>query len=483
MGLGATARGLVAYGVLLALAWLWCLYSRRKLVRPRPVLRVVVVGVLLQLGLGLFILRTPWGRALFSGLNHAVLALLAYTNDGTRFLVGDLVDSRFTVALNVLPTVIFFSALVGALYHVGLMQRVVGGMSWVMRRAMGLSGAETLPAAANIFIGPTEAPLLVKPYLASMSAPQLFSVMVAGFATVSGGILGAYVGLLRDVFPDIAGHLLAASVMNAPISLVVARLLLPAETPSPALSVGLANGAVASASTPSTAPGSTAPESTALESDVPEARGPDGENAEAVLHADAAPTETPLAQPPPGEADAAANLVDAVATGARDGLMLALNIAAMLLAFIAFVALFDGILLALQQGLGRLLGFVPTAFGLRDILAWCFYPVGWLLAATPAEALTVASLLGQKMALNELIAYRALADVMTTPAALSAPTLLAVTYALCSFANFGTIAIQIGGLGTLAPGQRATVARLGLRGMLGGTLAALLSAALVLVLT
>ncbi len=475
MGLGATARGLVAYGVLLALAWLWCVHGRRKLVRPRPVLRVVVVGVMLQLALGLFILRTPWGRTLFAGLNHAVLALLAYTNDGTRFLVGDLVDSRFTVALNVLPTVIFFSALVGALYHMGLMQRVVGGMSWVMRRAMGLSGAETLPAAANIFIGPTEAPLLVKPYLASMSAPQLFSVMVAGFATVSGGILGAYVGLLRDVFPEIAGHLLAASVMNAPISLVVARLLLPAETPSLGESAGLADGASGRA---------------AVQSAVAMAQVSGGEGGEALRCARSAAPETPVVEKPPaqsvekppGEVAAAANLVDAVATGARDGLMLALNIAAMLLAFIAFVALFDGLMLALQQGLGRLFGFVPPSFGLRHLLAWCFYPVGFLLAATPAEAFTVASLLGQKMALNELIAYRALADVMTTPAALSPPTLLAVTYALCSFANFGTIAIQIGGLGTLAPGQRMTVARLGFRGMLGGTLAALFSAALVLVL-
>lgn len=404
-------RPFLAYLLLLCLCWA---LGRRSL---RGQARLVLGAVLLHWLLGLLILRTAAGRVVFACFNDAVGALLAYTDEGTRFLVGPYLDAHFTVALRVLPTVVFFSALVAVAYHFGVLQRIVGAIAWVMRRTLRTSGRETLPAAANIFVGPTEAPLLVKPYLAEMRSDELFAVMVAGFSTVSGGVLGAYVGLLSPQDPEIAGRLLAASVMNAPAALLVAKLIMPA----------------------------------------PKAHAPE-------------PRVTYQRD--------SANAVEALANGARDGLMLALNVAAMLLVFVALVALIDGLLALGQWALVQ--GFdlqLSAQLRLRDVLRWCFTPLSWLIAPEARDVAPLAMLLGKKVALNELLAFQSLAEMMQAQK-LSPRGAMVAVFALCSFANLGTIAIQVGGLGTLAPTRRSEIAKLGFKAMCAGALVPLLSASI-----
>ncbi len=403
---------LFGIGALLLIAWATSSHRRRF---PW---RVVLWGLGLQLTFALFILETSVGLWVFSAINDGVVTLLDLTEAGSRFVFGDYLDFRFSFALKVLPTILFFSALMTILYHLGLMQRIVRGLAWVMQRTMGTSGSETLTAAANIFVGQTEAPLVIKPYVSTMTLSELNAVMVGGFATVAGGVLAAYVGMLESSFADIAGHLVAASVMSAPAALVVAKIMLP-ET---------------------------------------EASATAGAEAEMTV-------EKPDA-----------NVIDAAARGATEGLKLALNVAAMLLAFLALVALADLLLAIPVHVYNYLAGAHVDPVGLTDLLGWIFWPVSFVMGVAFDDCATVGALLGEKLVLTEFVAYAHLGEILQGDHALQHRSVVIATYALCGFANFGSIGIQIGGIGGIAPKRRSDLARLGLRAMIGGTLAACLTA-------
>jgi CNT family concentrative nucleoside transporter len=451
-------RGMSLAGLAVMVLVAWTFSSDR---RAFP-WRIVLWGIGLQLLFGVWVLKTTPGLAVFAFLNDAVGQLLEFTEEGSRFLFGDYLEDHFTVALNVLPTIIFFSALMTVLYHLGVMPRLVKVVAWVMQRTLGTSGAETLSAAANIFVGQTEAPLVVKPYVSRMTRSELMAVMTGGFATVAGGVMAAYVGMLRDHFPDIAGHLIAASVMSAPAGLVVAKVMMP-------------------------------------EKEKAETAG--------TLQLE---EERPYA-----------NVIDAAASGAADGLKLALNVGAMLLAFLALIAMLNWILAIpallhnravwteALEGLRRMgaelpegcqapegaaalaecirrandLGATPSPLvawepiSLQRILGWVFWPFALVIGVPVEDCGTVGALLGERLVLNEFVAYVRLAEGLgaETPI-LGRRAAVIATYALCGFANFGSIAIQIGGIGTLAPERRADLARLGLRAMIAGMLACYMTA-------
>ncbi|MEZ4422893.1 MAG: nucleoside transporter C-terminal domain-containing protein [Gemmatimonadota bacterium] len=389
----------------------------------------------MQLIFALFILRTPLGTLIFSELNDVVLRLLGYVEEGARFIFGNLVFNQIPVgqgepgngaftpapgtvagagaffAFYVLPTIIFFSSLMTVLYHLGVMQRIVQVFAWIMQRTMRTSGAETLSAAGNIFVGQTEAPLLIKPFIERMTDSELMAVMTGGFATVAGGVLAAYVGMLVFAFPDIAGHLMAASVMSAPAALVMAKLMLPErETPATSGSVRV------------------------------NVERPD------------------------------VNVIEAAARGASEGLFLALNVGAMLLAFIALVALLNGLL----GWTGGLLGF--EGITLELLLGWLLAPLAWVMGVPWSDAVSVGSLLGVKTVLNEFVAYLQLSELLGGGGSLEPRSSLIAIYALSGFANFSSIAIQIGGIGGIAPSRKGDLARIGLRAMIAGSLAAFMTA-------
>jgi CNT family concentrative nucleoside transporter len=458
--LGQRALSLCGLGVMVLLAWALS-YDRKRF----PT-RIVAWGVGLQLVFGFLVLRTAAGLWLFSRLNDGVGRLLSFTEEGSRFLFGDYLDEHFTVAFNVLPTIVFFSALMSVLYHVGLMQKVVVGVAWAMQRTLKTSGAETLSAAANIFVGQTEAPLVVKPFVGKMTESELMAVMVGGFATVAGGVMAAYVGMLSAHFPDIAGHLIAASVMSAPAALVIAKVIRP-ETGTP-------------------------------------------ETAGTLRLSDDRPY---------------ANVIDAAAGGASDGMKLALNVAAMLLAFLALVALVnwffalpgtlhdEAVLDALRGALDAAglaapgscaapdghdamlacaadarsalraahldpspLGYLWEPLTLQRIVGWLGWPISFVMGVPTEDCATVSSLLGERVILNEFVSYLRLAENLAGPHPVSHRAAVITTYALCGFANVGSIGIQLGGIGSLAPERRADLARLGVRAMLGGLLASYMTA-------
>lgn len=424
-----TERATSALGIVAFMGLAWLMSSDRR----RIPFRVIAWGLALQVLFGVFALKTGAGLALFSSLNDGVVALLNFTDTGTSFLFGAYASdiwvgaaqgeagtflARAPVALKILPTIVFFSAVMAVLYHLGVMQRVVLGISWVMERTMRTSGSETLSTAANIFVGQTEAPLVVRPYIDKMTQSELMAIMVGGFATVAGGVLAAYVGMLLPFFPDIAGHLIAASFMSAPATLVVSKLMQPETETSET-----AGGAKLSM------------------------------------------------------ARVDANVIEAAARGASEGLMLALNVGAMLLAFIALVALANALIALPVEGVNHLAGTTFTPITFQQILGVLFWPIAFLMGVSPSECGTVAGLLGEKIVLNEFVSYLHLADMLNTaPESLSPRSVVLVAYALCGFANFSSIAIQVGGIGSIAPGRRADVARLGLRAMWGGALAACMTA-------
>ena len=423
-------RGLL--GVVLLTVGAWALSVNRR----RIPWRIVLWGLGLQFIFALLILRTPFGEGIFAAANDVILAAVGFTLEGARFLFGDLVynnvpvgtgepgNAEFAaegqrvartgafVAFNVLPTIIFFASIMTVLYHLGFMQRVVGGIAWVMQRTMRTSGAETLSAAGNIFVGQTEAPLLVKPFVDRMTRSELMAVMTGGFATVAGGVMAAYAGMLAGFFPDIAGHLMAASVMSAPAALVVAKLMVPEEARSET----------------------------------------------------AGQLKTQVERPD-------VNVIEAAARGASEGLKLALNVGAMLLAFLAMIALLNAVL----GWAGGLVGI--EGLSLEGILGWVLGPVAWVMGVPWQDAASVGSLMGLKTVATEFVAYLGLADAMAegqlTPRAATI-----ATYALSGFANFSSIAIQIGGIGGIAPRRRQDLARLGLRAMIGGSIAAFMTAAI-----
>ncbi len=399
-------------GLLVMMLIAWALSSNRKHVHWR----VVGWGVGLQAILGVLILRTSWGRAAFDGVTKGVNALLGFYMDGANLVFGDLMNvklmgySSLPFVLSVVPTVIFFSSLMAVLYHLKVMQKLIGGIAWLMRRTLKTSGAESLSAAGNIFVGQTEAPLLVRPYIGQMTESELMAVMVGGFATVAGGVMVAYVGMLQGVFADIAGHLMTASIMSAPASLLIAKLMVP-------------------------------------------------EDGNPVTRDTAAKAEGTNYQ----------NVVDAAAGGAAEGVKLALNMAAMLIAFVALVSLLN----ALIGVVGGLFGAEQLTF--QKILGYVCAPLAWLMGVPWADAPTVGSLIGTKTVLNEFYAYADLASLIRE-GALSPRSVVIATYALCGFANFGSIAIQVGGMSGMAPERRGDLARLGIKAMVGGTLAAFMTA-------
>ena len=333
-----------------------------------------------------------------------VTTFLTFADEGSRFVFGEGFD-HVPFAFRVLPTIIFFSSVVAVLYHVGVIQRVVKVFAVVMTKVMGTSGPESLSASANIFVGQTEAPLLIRSYVGKMTRSELMAVMTGGFATVAGGVLAAYVGMGIP-----AGHLIAASVMSAPAALVMAKLMIP-ETETGRVS---------------------------------------------------ADTDFKVKTP-------WANMIDAAAQGAGDGMKLALNVGAMLLAFIALVALVNGLL-------GPVGGWIGLpGLNLEMILGFLFRPLAWVMGVPWAEADAVGTLLGLKTAANEFVAYSRFEDI-SAESQLSEKSQVIATYALCGFSNFSSIAIQIGGIGGIAPERKSELASLGLRAMIAGTLACLQTA-------
>ncbi|MBW2508752.1 MAG: NupC/NupG family nucleoside CNT transporter, partial [Deltaproteobacteria bacterium] len=351
---------LVGLFAMVSIAWL---LSKR---RDGVSWRLVAWGIGLQLAFGVLVMKTTAGLWAFSVLNDVVLALLGFTAKGTEFVFGDFASEKFTIAINVLPTLVFFSALMTMLYHLGVMQRLVSAFAWIMRRTMKTSGSETVATAANTFVGQTEAPLMVAPFIHGMTQSELMALMTGGFATVAGGVLAAYVGLLDEVVPDIAGHLIAASVMSAPAALVVAKVM-----------------------SPETEESETAGE-TRVQVDRPDV-----------------------------------NLLDAAARGATEGMKLALNVGAMLIAFIALIALANaliGLPVDLYNHAIGLEGMTAVEpWTIQKILGWIFWPFAFLIGVPAAECSVVGTLLGEKLVLTEFIAYLHLYESLSTDVVVLSP--------------------------------------------------------------
>ncbi len=402
----ASLRGMLGILVLLILAW--ALSSNRRKIPWR----VIGWGIGLQVAFALLILKTSAGAAVFEGIRRGAARVIAFAGDGSAFMFGILgkpgaelqmldgqanpVGFGFAVAFQVLPIIVFFSSLIAILYHFGLLQRVVQGFAWVMKKTMKISGAESLAVAANVFVGNVESPLVIRPYLKEMTRSELAAVMTAGFATIAGSVMAAYIGFGVD-----AGHLLSASVMSAPAAVVIAKVMFP-ETGDPKTLAG------------------------------------------AKLHVE----------------ERAVNVIDAAATGAIQGLKIAAIVGAMLIAFLSLIAMINYLLAFANTSLGAIFGYV-------------FAPVAWCMGVSSEDTLKVGQLLGTKVAVNELVAYLDLVRLRET---LSERSVVISTYALCGFANFGSIAIAIGGIGAMAPERRADLARLGIRTMFGGALASWLTA-------
>jgi len=430
-GSAVRLQALLGVALIIAVAWLWS--ADRRAVSWR----VVLWGLGLQLLFALVVLKTPVGVAFFEGMNRGVRAVLAYATEGGRFIFGNLVSDNVPVgggeagqgpfeptaglvartgaffAFRVLPNIIFVSCLMTVLYHLRIMQRVVRGVAWIMQRTLRTSGAETLDAASNIFVGMMESPLTVKPFVERMTESELMAVMTAGMATISGGVLAAYAGMLLPYRPDAAGHLIAASIMSAPAAFVMAKLLVP-ETGKPVTAGSLVEASV---------------------------ERPD------------------------------VNVIDAAARGAAEGLRLALVVGAMLIAFIALVGMIDGAL----GWLGHLVGL--EGLSLEGILGQLLVPVAWVLGIPWSEAQVVGQLIGLEFVLNEFVAFARLEALLASGATFDPRSLVITIYALTSFANFGSVAMTIAGLGEMAPSRRHDLARLGLKAMTAGLLATLLTAA------
>ncbi len=403
-------------GLLVMLTIAWILSAHRT----RFPWRVVLVGLTMQVSLALLVLQVPMGKTVFEFIGGVFTNLLDCVDQGAGFVFGTgNVQTEMGptpafkvhfVAFKVLPTIIFFSSLMSILYYLGLMQLVVGAISRVMQRTLGTSGAETLSAAGNIFVGQTEAPLLVRPYLNTMTSSELMAVMVGGFATIAGGVMAAYVGM--GISPV---HLLSASLMSSPAALVIAKIMQP-------------------------------------EVDKPLTLGK-------------------VEVTPPMEAT---NLIDAAARGASDGLKLSLNVGAMLIAFLALLFMLDNLL-------GYLTGLLGDDYRITftQLMGYASAPFAWLMGIEAKDCFIAGEILGTRIVGNEFIAYAQMnVDANPAFAEVSERTKTILTYALCGFANIGSIGIQLGGLGPLAPDRRDALVRLGLRAMIGGLLACYMTACL-----
>ena len=395
--------GIIGAVVLLAIAY--GMSNNRSAISKRTVLW----GLGLQLFFALFILKTPIGQPFFSAVDRIFLKLLSFSDAGSDFLfksygTGVVEGPLINFAFRILPTNIFISSLMALLYHFGIMQRVIRWIAVTVQKTMGTSGSETLSVSANIFVGQTESPLMVRPFINQMTMSELMAVMTGGFATVAGGVMAIYVAMLSNI-PGIAGHLMAASIMSAPAALVMAKIIFP-ETE----------------------------ESETLGDLRIEVERPDD------------------------------NAMEALSRGATDGVKLAVNVGAMLVAFVAFIAMVNGIL-----------GFVDLT--IQQILGWLFQPLAWTMGAPWSEADILGQLMGEKIVLTELIAYADLSQLQAENA-ISDRTAIIASYALCGFANFASIGIQLGGIGGIAPSRRKDLAKIGMKAMIAGALASWLTATL-----
>tara|TARA_B100000401_G_scaffold131561_1_gene86948 strand:- start:200 stop:1456 length:1257 start_codon:yes stop_codon:yes gene_type:complete len=382
--------------------------------------KLIFWGISLQLFFALLILKVPGGKFVFNSIDIFIKKILDFSVEGSKFLFGNLADDSlyfpsdgswpgfgFQFAFLVLPTVIFFSSIMSVLYHIGFMQKIIKQISKLMQKTMGTSGAETTSISANIFVGQTEAPLVIKPFISKMTNSELMAIMTGGFATVAGGVMAAYVLMLSKTIPGIAGHLMAASIMSAPAALVIAKIIYP-ETDSPETAKG----------------------------DIELSKVSDD-----------------------------GNFLESIGNGATEGMKLALNIAAMLIAFISIIAL-------LNWALG-LISFGSTILSIELILGYLFMPLAFLMGAPWSEAHVLGSLMGQKLVLTEFIAYGNLASLGDS---VSTKTATIAAYALCGFANFASIGIQLGGIGSIAPERKKDLAKLVMKAMIGGALASWLTA-------
>jgi len=401
-------------GMVVFIALAWTLSSHKR----RFPWRTVLWGLALQFSFAVVILKTRAGRAVFDLTGNAIQKLIQFSNEGCRFVFGPLAngdtmgrlfpEQPLVFAVLVTGTIIIVSALSSLLYHWGILQKVVHAMAWVMRKAMRTSGSETLSAAANIFMGQTEAPLLIKPYLPRMTRSELLCMMTGGMATIAGGVAAVYVKMGLDAgHPDIAGHLLTASVLSAPAALLISKVILP-ET----------------------------------------------EVSETAASAPAAVPRTTV------------NSIDALCRGASEGMTLSINVIAMLIAFVAVVALANFLITLPQTELG-----VAHPVTLQMFFGWVNAPFAWLIGVPTQDCAAIGQVLGERIVLNEFIGYASLNQLHVEPRSYAL-----AAYALCGFANFASIAIQVGGIGSLAPERRADLARLGVRAMIGGLLASYLTA-------
>ncbi len=418
-------KGIIGILFLLGIAYL--LSTHKKAIRWKT----IFIGLSLQFILAFGVLRVEWVKSFFNVLGGFFTAVLEFTESGSAFLFGNLINVTepaigYVFAFQILPTIVFFSALTSILYYLGVVQKIVSGLAWLLTKTLKISGAESLSVAGNIFLGQTEAPLLIKAYLAKMNRSEVMLVMTGGMATVAGGVLASYVGFLGGTDPELrlsfARHLIAASVMAAPGAIIIAKLMVPQTEPI-------------------------------------------DEKIEV------------------SDTEVGSNALDALSNGTTEGLKLALNVGAMLLVFIAFIAMINGIL----TGFGDLTGINDwiasnssySELSLESILGTIFAPLMYIIGVASEDLNLMGQLLGIKLVASEFVAYTQLAELKNMAAAVHLTydkSVLMATYMLCGFANFASIGIQIGGIGTIAPSQKKTLSELGFKALIAGSLASLLSA-------
>lgn len=418
-------RGLLGMAVLIFLGFLFS--TNRKNIPWRT----VAIGLIIQVLLAVGVLYVPFIRTGFEFFGQIFVKILDFTKAGSEFLLGDLMNSEtygFIFLFQVLPTIIFFSALTSLLFYWGIIQKVVYGLAWVFTKALKISGAEALSVAGNIFLGQTESPLMIKAYLEKMSKSEILLVMTGGMATLAGGVLAAYIALLGGDNPalrlEFAKHLLAASVMAAPAAIIFSKMLVP-------------------------------------------------------------PTEAINKQIEVSRETIGSNVLDAITNGTSQGIKLAVNVAGMLLAFIAFIAMFNFIVGKIGQWttLNEIIAAGTNGkydgLSLQFILGYTFAPLMWLIGICPEDVVTVGRLLGEKLILTEFIGYISLAELKAAGVFAQPKSIIMATYILCGFANFSSIGIQIGGIGALAPGRRVLLSKYGVPALVAGTLASLMSATII----
>ena len=418
-------RGILGMVVLILIAYLFS--ANRSMIKWR----LVGIGLGIQLLLAVSILKVPFIRSFFEFIGKIFVVILDFTRVGSEFLFGSLLDVNsigYIFALQILPTIIFFSALTSVLFYLGIIQKIVYGLAWLLTRSLGISGAESLSVAGNIFLGQTESPLLIKAYLEKMTKSEILLVMIGGRATVAGGVLAAYIGFLGGDDPAqrllFAKHLLAASIMAAPGAIVISKILYPQIDP--------------------------------INTDINISK-----------------------------QNVGSNLLDAMSNGTTEGLKLALNVGAMLLVFFAFIAMINFVFIKAGGWVGindNIADFTHGQYknlSLQFILGYIFAPLMWLIGVGSSDITLVGQLLGEKIIASEFVGYESLASLKAAGSFSTTKSIIMATYMLCGFANVASIGIQIGGIGGLAPGKRVLLSQFGAKALIGGTLASLMSATIV----